>query len=491
MGCLSFLVPTYSWIIVGRGISTFEQFAPSMVALGIRNFASKESTNMQSQIFRQGNTLQNSLFVSKSGSDSSGARNREDLPYLTLSAAKAAAVSGDTIIVEAGTYSENNLLKNGVNWHFMPGAIVSYVDADAINGYGIFDDRATGACVCRITGGGTFVYQIDFNALCRGLLYTQDPASDIYFEALRLSITDTTGASSFAGGIAVKNCLRVVARVGNIFDQNYGAGTSYSSGIYWEKGECHVHVSGKIAMDDGYCIWAKEPGVATTTGLWVTAHQLDQFVCSPGFGAIEVDAVTDAYRVWIDVKEVTALSGPAYKQTGGGRVYLRAMKINNTGGSCVQMTAGKLWLTTQKISSDTRWLDIAGATTEFDGHVMHLEDTSSSGVKNDWLKFTNGTTTLSSGRAKIRQGSCILHTAGTARIKGLTIDTTTTNAAGSNPAVLAGNGLILESCLLVAPALADSITGAFTVKSWNTLTNKAKNAGTTVQGTLTVDANVT
>jgi hypothetical protein len=410
--------------------------------------------------------------------------------FKTLAAAKAAALSGDTIHVLPGTYSEHDLLKNGVNWHFMPGAIVSYVDADFTFGYGIFDDRSTGACVSRITGAGTFIYSIDSNALARGVFATQNNASDLYIEAAKIQITDLTGGTSIAGGIAVKDCLRVVAKVGNIIDQNYGTSSSYSSGCYWEKGECHLTVLGKIQMDNGYSVWAHEPAVATTTGLWVTAQQLDVFVAAPGFGSVMIDALTDAYRVWIQAKEITTAGGPAIKQTGGGRVYIQALKVNCTSGACVQMTAGKLWISAQKFSSDTRWLDIAGAATELDAHVLHLEDTSAAAVKNDWLKFTNGLVTLLASRAKIRQGSCILHTAGTARIKGLTIDTTTTNAAGSNPAVLAGNGLILESCLLVAPALADSITGAFTVKSWNTLTNKAKNAGTTVQGTLTVDANV-
>jgi hypothetical protein len=58
------------------------------------------------------------------GSDSAGARGGKS--FLTLAGAKAVAVSGDTIIVWPGTYNENNLLKDGVDWFFMPGAVVDY-----------------------------------------------------------------------------------------------------------------------------------------------------------------------------------------------------------------------------------------------------------------------------------------------------------------------------------------------------------------------------
>src|SRR5215813_6873431 len=52
--------------------------------------------------------------------------NPAEGPLTTLTAAKAAARSGDTIVVAPGTYLENDLLKDGVNWFFSPGAIVSY-----------------------------------------------------------------------------------------------------------------------------------------------------------------------------------------------------------------------------------------------------------------------------------------------------------------------------------------------------------------------------
>src|SRR4051794_29373880 len=77
--------------------------------------------------------------------------------YANISAAKAAALAGDTIEVHPGTYLENNLLKNGVNYVFYPGATLVWVDpVTGGAGYGFFDDRATGATTNRILGAVDF-----------------------------------------------------------------------------------------------------------------------------------------------------------------------------------------------------------------------------------------------------------------------------------------------------------------------------------------------
>src|SRR5689334_5216224 len=87
--------------------------------------------------------------------------NQVEGPFTTLGAAKAAAVSGDTIVVGPGTYIENDLLKDGVNWFFAPGAIVTY-SSPALQAnsndilYGIFDDRSSGPVQCTIGGHGSF-----------------------------------------------------------------------------------------------------------------------------------------------------------------------------------------------------------------------------------------------------------------------------------------------------------------------------------------------
>ena len=88
------------------------------------------------------------------GNDGTGVRGRLAFPFLTLGAAKAAAQSGDTVMVLPGAYSEKNLAKNGVNWHFFNGAVVSY--AGGATG-GIFDTGTAGmACTFAVTGNGIF-----------------------------------------------------------------------------------------------------------------------------------------------------------------------------------------------------------------------------------------------------------------------------------------------------------------------------------------------
>lgn len=102
------------------------------------------------QIVKTGNLL---WVDSVHGNDATAQQARMQLPYLTLAAAKAAAVSGDTIFVLPGTYNEKNLAKNGVNWHLCNGAVISY---SGLATGGVFDTGAAGgACSFTISGNGT------------------------------------------------------------------------------------------------------------------------------------------------------------------------------------------------------------------------------------------------------------------------------------------------------------------------------------------------
>ncbi len=101
------------------------------------------------------------------GVDALAVRGRMTIPFRTLTAAKNAAQPGnpsanppvpnDTIIVLPGYYDEKNLLKDKVNWHFFPGAVVKYTGGGT---GGIFDTSSygtNGAASCSITGHGEFI----------------------------------------------------------------------------------------------------------------------------------------------------------------------------------------------------------------------------------------------------------------------------------------------------------------------------------------------
>ena len=92
------------------------------------------------------------------GNDDLAVRGRMTVPFKTLTKAKTAAASGDTIMVLPGTYNENNLAKNGVNWHFLTGAVVEYSGTGAgVLSAALFDTAQTGgAATFKVTGNGVF-----------------------------------------------------------------------------------------------------------------------------------------------------------------------------------------------------------------------------------------------------------------------------------------------------------------------------------------------
>lgn len=88
---------------------------------------------------------QNTVHVMKNGNDGTGARNRLDLPYLTIAAAEAVAQAGDTIMIWPGTYAEGGLASLASTYYLL-GATIA-----APNGQSVFSLTADTA----IEGTGT------------------------------------------------------------------------------------------------------------------------------------------------------------------------------------------------------------------------------------------------------------------------------------------------------------------------------------------------
>lgn len=113
----------------------------------------------------------NTLYVSKTGDDSTGTRGRADKPFLTISAAFAAATNdGDLIVVMPGTYNERLIgNKAGIktNIFFHKGATLYYNSAAAVvsySGTGYFNISILGYGTIYNTVGPAIEYQYDIEA---------------------------------------------------------------------------------------------------------------------------------------------------------------------------------------------------------------------------------------------------------------------------------------------------------------------------------------
>jgi hypothetical protein len=132
-------------------------------------------------------TTNNTVYVATNGVDATGARNNLAKPFLTLEAARDAALSGDTIFVYPGAYTvtstaTNGLAKDGVNWYFYPGAIVNKSTAGPL-----FMLPNTFTIGCNIYGNASF----NLSGSATYGIFAHDTANimDIEFDSFASSTT--------------------------------------------------------------------------------------------------------------------------------------------------------------------------------------------------------------------------------------------------------------------------------------------------------------
>jgi hypothetical protein len=116
-------------------------------------------------------------------------------PFATLSAAMAAAVSGDTILIGPGTYTERITLKNGVDIHCDPGVVLAgtYTADNSAESH-ITDGGA--AVACKITGRPNFTAANATPFSNKNAFYITG-ASTIYVEFGESTLTACGGVANF------------------------------------------------------------------------------------------------------------------------------------------------------------------------------------------------------------------------------------------------------------------------------------------------------
>lgn len=444
------------------------------------------------------------------GNDSSAARGTRRA-FLTLAAAKTAALSGDLIVVMPGEYTALNLLKNGVNWHFIEGAIVTRTEQDAPGA--IFDDGTDGAnaaIVCSISGRGEFRHEdalvTNFGYAGAGdnigggfILYTENPGTRIHFECKRIYGTGDSTAAVFS--LFVKNCDRVYVDCDEM-DLEYNG---LLGNAFWLKGEFHLnsrYIGGGLNSGSNggtYSLWSVEPVGGADANWYVNCDILENRT----YSAIAFEATTNAYKMWIRAIEIRSVNDgqllggvdpvntAAIECYGGGKLYIEAQKIlsknppGSRGGPVVNQTGGELWLRAMKCTHESTenqsggkplFVQQSAGTAFYDVH--HWEHVGN--FSGDGFAISGGTADFRGGVCEAKNGKAIVHSGGVSRWHSMRVVTSNTNSAGNNPAYVSASGLTLDNCVLIAPALAASIDApsAQNVLATVSFSNKGINGAT-------------
>ncbi len=248
-----------------------------------------------------------------------------------LTAAKNDATSGDTIIVGAGTAQVSNLLKNGVNWHFVAGStIVRPTSSNAA----IFDDYASGTngpVNCIISGQGKF------DGTTGGVIFLKYTGGGF---GSNIDMTADTIASASTTIYSRAATLHIKA---NIISSTYAAGAV----VWWFSGPMHVEAH-EILGSSNAAIYSTAPsGELPGYYLWVQANLIKN---TAGKAIFIKDSEASA-REWIQALQIEApiaIYMAAATNGSPGLTYVRAEKVFGQ----INHNAGTLYVEAQKISDD-------------------------------------------------------------------------------------------------------------------------------------------
>ena len=406
-----------------------------------------------------------------------------------LETAKAGAITGKTIFVSPGEYSGTNLLKNGVSWDFATGAVLT--DVRTTEG-STFDDSPTGAngaIVGMIGGMGELVYDGTYDneegtgEKCNVLFLTNTGSN------LTVQCTELRNERDVEFTRQSQSTVRQTAGTLHLTAERIL--TNCGSAIWWDDGPCWVNAQRIEATDatDGVGgVYVSLPDTASTGDLYVTA----QLITAAGGAAITVipTAIGNASRVWIDCLDIRA--GGRGIDVQAGFVYVTGQRLR-AGNIAVNMVAGELWLTVQKVLVDMsggRGLYLQGG----ESHLQFEDVEEIATGANRMIECTGGTHIIKGMRWVGGASTAgILVSGGTLILENCYINTSAN--AGTSPISKSGGTIILDGCTLIAEGTQDSITAstAQNVKIYGTtFANKTVNVNVTIQvGTLVVGASVT
>lgn len=145
--------------------------------------------------------------------------------FRTLSAAVAAAISGDTVIVYPGAYTNTaNLWKDGVTWYFYAGAVVTHGNSNPT-----FSNTEEGE-ICKVYGDGEFISNA---SSADGLLDISE--GTFHMECYRLHKFSTIRGTVNIYGNAIANIFAKEISCSSNAAVNFGNSTT-ACNVYIEAG---------------------------------------------------------------------------------------------------------------------------------------------------------------------------------------------------------------------------------------------------------------
>jgi hypothetical protein len=214
------------------------------------------------------------------GNDSLATRGQLSVPFKTLAKARDAAQQGDTIMVLPSTYNDYDLLRNGVNWYFFPGAIVHYTG----NAGPIFATGSSGL-IASVGGFG------DFTADSNEVVNVSAGSGDLFIQARRMEAPDTSCIAVTAGSGTLK--LQVAEKIEGLYAIS-------------KEGASACVVEADELEGSTYCI------NYTAGNLFVRARNLTSLSgCT-----VKVGPDGSTGDLVIDAVEIESISGPAVSYEG-------------------------------------------------------------------------------------------------------------------------------------------------------------------------------
>jgi hypothetical protein len=375
-----------------------------------------------------------------------------------LFSVKSMTPAGYTIFVGPGVYNvgATNLAKEGVNWYFMPGSIVSNSSSVAR----IYDNSGAGeptALNWEVLGYGTFIDTGGFGPNGSGSFLISNTASRVRLQGKR-SIADNANT-----GFASLSVLSA-ASVDIDFDSLQAANAA--CGFWWDNGEVRGRV-GLITSDNGgpaiYCTGTGRADCYLNVGL----------IYSTNDTAIVFHPTSSGNKLWLTVGEI--LGSPtgwaSVIDVTGGKLYLDFQKLSilngattsaDAGLSLIGQSGGELWVKGRKWTATNGIAFIEQSAGWSIYEIPHWEDAGSGQNTRPYnVHCTGGTNILNGGRALTKWGPFYKLEGGQAHLEKMTVDTLTTIAPTNSCLWIVGAGPVpvVKDCVFI-PGGHFSVTNA-------------------------------